>query len=117
MQIDDGLLDRLQKLGMIEIAQDKREEIKGQLSEILDFVKNLESVGTEGIEVHADRSTPLRKDEVMDAQIREDVLSILNHSCPRICDSKFILSACLAVITRQSTVSTLNTKIKSSLSH
>ncbi|WP_027327202.1 Asp-tRNA(Asn)/Glu-tRNA(Gln) amidotransferase subunit GatC [Helicobacter pametensis] len=75
MQIDNELLKRLQKLGMIEIAEDKEEELKNQLSEILSFVENLNTIQTDGIKIRADLKTPLRDDEVKDAQIREDVLS------------------------------------------
>lgn len=75
MQIDDALLDKLQKLGMIEIAQDKKEEVKNQLSEILRFVENLKNVKTDE-ESHAlNLKTPLREDRVIDSQIRHDVLA------------------------------------------
>ncbi|MDX1295756.1 MAG: Asp-tRNA(Asn)/Glu-tRNA(Gln) amidotransferase subunit GatC, partial [Sulfurimonadaceae bacterium] len=41
MTVDDALLTRLEKLSYVKIADDKREEIIGQLSEILTFVDNL----------------------------------------------------------------------------
>ncbi|MCD8213371.1 MAG: Asp-tRNA(Asn)/Glu-tRNA(Gln) amidotransferase subunit GatC [Campylobacter sp.] len=38
MQIDDTLLSKLEKLSSLKISDDKREEIKRQLSEIVSFV-------------------------------------------------------------------------------
>ena len=40
MQIDNALLQRLEKLSHLKVADDKREEIIGQLSEIVSFVDN-----------------------------------------------------------------------------
>jgi len=41
MVIDDKLLSKLEKLSYLEIEPEKREEIKSELSEILNFVENL----------------------------------------------------------------------------
>lgn len=38
MQIDDALLSKLEKLSSLKTNDDKREEIKRQLSEIVSFV-------------------------------------------------------------------------------
>lgn len=38
MQIDDTLLNKLEKLSALQINDEKREEIKKQLSEIVSFV-------------------------------------------------------------------------------
>ena len=38
MQIDDALLNKLEKLSSLKIGDEKRDEIKRQLSEILSFV-------------------------------------------------------------------------------
>ncbi|MEN8303803.1 MAG: Asp-tRNA(Asn)/Glu-tRNA(Gln) amidotransferase GatCAB subunit C, partial [Campylobacterota bacterium] len=37
MQVDDALLSRLEKLSFLKVSDDKREEIKSQLSEIVTF--------------------------------------------------------------------------------
>jgi len=41
MTIDDALLAKLEKLSMLKIADEKREEVKAQIANILSFVENL----------------------------------------------------------------------------
>ncbi|MCI6218228.1 MAG: Asp-tRNA(Asn)/Glu-tRNA(Gln) amidotransferase subunit GatC [Helicobacter sp.] len=75
MLIDDTLLARLQKLGMIEIPSEKKEQIKAQLSEILEFVQNLESLSTTSLPSPTTTlKTPLREDEVIYNGIGRDIL-------------------------------------------
>lgn len=74
MQIDDALLDKLQKMAMLEVDENKREEVKAQLSEILNFVENLSSIQTEEIKDTCKKGTPLREDEIKDQQIYQVVL-------------------------------------------
>lgn len=74
MKIDDELLDKLQKMAMLEIDEDKREEVKSQLSEILAFLENLKKIKTDEIEVSCVRGTSLREDEVRDSKVYQDVL-------------------------------------------
>lgn len=50
MKIDDKLLERLEKLSSLKINDDKKEEVKNQLGEILDFVDNLNSIDISEIE-------------------------------------------------------------------
>ena len=75
MQIDDKLLTKLQKLGMIEIDEDKQEEVKTQLSEILGFVDNIATLDTQNVEFSSDLKTPMREDEVCRSSVRDEVLS------------------------------------------
>lgn len=74
--LDDGLLHRLEKLGMIEIDEDKKEEIKKNLSDILGFVDNLSSLDLDHIKLEAkDMKTPLREDvKENDPSISESIL-------------------------------------------
>lgn len=46
MNIDNDLLERLEKLSMLKIDAAHREEVIGQLSEILTFVDNLSTLDT-----------------------------------------------------------------------
>ncbi len=65
MQVDDALLARLEKLSFLKISDDKREEIKSQLSEIVSFVDNLSELDTTGVDDNFamnDSPTPLRED-------------------------------------------------------
>jgi len=67
MQVDDALLTRLEKLSFLKVSDDKREEIIGQLSEIVSFVDNLSELNTDGVDdkfAMSDAATPLREDLV-----------------------------------------------------
>lgn len=74
MQIDDKLLDKLERLSMIKIDENKREVIKSQLSEILGFVENIANLDT-NIDFVEEEKTPMREDVVVDSHIAKDVLS------------------------------------------
>lgn len=87
MQIDDQLLNKLQKLGMIEIEESKKEEIKTQLSEILGFVDNIATLDVQNLSPKMDLETPMREDIPQDSHIQQDVLS---HA-PRAEDGYFIV--------------------------
>lgn len=87
MQIDDKLLSKLERLGMIEIEEDKKEEIKSQLSEILGFVDNIASLDIQTLSPKTELKTPMREDIPQDSQIQQDVLS---HA-PRAEDGYFIV--------------------------
>ena len=65
MQVDDALLTRLEKLSFLKVSDDKREEIIGQLSEIVSFVDNLSELNTDGVDekfAMNDDATMLRED-------------------------------------------------------
>lgn len=87
MQIDDKLLSKLERLGMIEIEEGKKEEIKSQLSEILGFVDNIASLDIQTLSSKIELKTPMREDIPQDSQIQQDVLS---HA-PRAEDGYFIV--------------------------
>ncbi|MDQ7043693.1 MAG: Asp-tRNA(Asn)/Glu-tRNA(Gln) amidotransferase subunit GatC [Sulfurimonas sp.] len=91
MQVDDALLSKLEKLSFLKINDDKREEIKEQLSEIVSFVDNLSNLNTDGVDdkfAMSDASTKLREDIVASSQeISEDILS---HA-PNSADNFFIV--------------------------
>lgn len=91
MQVDDALLTRLEKLSYLKIADEKREEVIGQLSEILSFVDNLAELDTEGVDdtfAMTEKGTYARPDEPScNAQINRD---ILEHA-PQSDDNFFIV--------------------------
>jgi aspartyl-tRNA(Asn)/glutamyl-tRNA(Gln) amidotransferase subunit C len=84
MQIDEKLLQRLEKLSYVQISEDKREEVIAQLSEIVGFVDNLSELDTSNVDaVFAmnDNATPMREDiPSCDAQINDEILSHAPHS-------------------------------------
>ena len=83
MTIDDTLLNKLERLSMLKLDENKRESTKEQLSEILGFVsvEVAEDCFTETLK------TPLRTDEPKDSNIAQDVL---NHA-PNAQDNFFIV--------------------------
>lgn len=91
MQVDDTLLNKLEKLSYLEIDQSKREEIKEQLSEIVSFVDNLSELNTDGVDdkfAMDDRQTPLREDTPScETNINEDILK----NSPRSEDHFFVV--------------------------
>lgn len=91
MHIDDTLLAKLEKLAMIEVSADKKESIKAQLQEIMDFVGNLEKLDTTELQATfnvLESATPLREDvPACDEQIGQ---SILRHA-PKAQEDYFIV--------------------------
>ncbi len=91
MQVDDALLTKLEKLSFLQISEDKREEIKTQLSEIMNFVDNLSELNTDGVSdsfAMNNNATPLREDiPSCNATINDD---ILRHA-PKSADHFFIV--------------------------
>lgn len=91
MQVDDALLSKLEKLSFLKIDEDKREEIKGQLSEIVSFVDNLSELNTDGVSdkfAMSDDATKLRADiPYVDSQINDDII----NNAPKSGDHFFIV--------------------------
>lgn len=87
MQIDDTLLAKLERLGMLEIGAEKKEKVIAQLNEVLGFVENLNSVDVLSQSAQEDKKTPLREDKVIQSHIASDVLE---HS-PRSQEGFFIV--------------------------
>jgi aspartyl-tRNA(Asn)/glutamyl-tRNA(Gln) amidotransferase subunit C len=93
MQIDTHLLEKLEKLSHLRIAEDKKEEVMRQLSDILGYIENLNELDTEGLDAAfstLEGGTPLREDEPRrDANVPR---SILEHA-PQAEEDFFIVPA------------------------
>jgi len=91
MQVDDALLLKLEKLSYLKISDDKREEIKSQLSEIVSFVDNLSELNTDGVDDNFamnDMATRLREDSPRgSSEVNEDILK----NAPNSADDFFIV--------------------------
>ena len=91
MQVDNALLTKLEKLSFLKIADEKREEIIGQLSEIMSFVDNLGELNTDGIDdkfAMNNEATMLRVDSpACDAKINDDILK----NAPQSADHFFVV--------------------------
>ncbi len=65
MIIDNTLLAKLEKLSMLKIEDDKREELAGQLTEIVAYVENLAELDTDNLTPSFSTlsgGTPMRED-------------------------------------------------------
>jgi len=93
MQIDHTLLAKLETLSHLRIADDKKEEVMAQLTEILGYIDNLNELDTDTLTPAfstLEGGTPLREDDPRDeSSIAEDILS---HA-PEARDDFFIVPA------------------------
>ena len=84
MQIDETLLQRLEKLSYLQIPQEHRAEMISQLSEIVSFVDNLSELPTDGVGATfamSDTSTQLREDiGNVNGAINDDILAHAPHA-------------------------------------
>lgn len=84
MQIDETLLQRLEKLSYLQIPEEHRTEMIAQLSEIVSFVDNLSELDTDGVDATfamADVATRLREDMgSVDRSINDDILAHAPHA-------------------------------------
>ena len=88
MKIDDKLLNKLEKLSLIEVED--KERLKKDLSEILEFVEILNEIDTSEIDATfntLNAYTPLREDTPKDSGIYKEVLK---HA-PKADDNYFIV--------------------------
>jgi aspartyl-tRNA(Asn)/glutamyl-tRNA(Gln) amidotransferase subunit C len=93
MQIDTHLLEKLEKLSHLRIAEEKKEEVMRQLSDILGYIDNLNELDTDGLDAAfstLEGGTPLREDEPRrDEKVPR---SILEHA-PQAEEDFFIVPA------------------------
>ena len=91
MQIDEKLLARLEKLSMLEISQEKRQEMIQEMSEFLNFAGNLKELDTSSVDdkfAMDDQATITREDiPQCDTSVND---AILEHA-PQSKDHFFIV--------------------------
>ena len=79
MQIDDAVLAKLEKLSHLRIDESKKEEVKEQLSGILNYIENLNELDTDTLSASfstLDGGTPLRADTPRETNdIAKNILS------------------------------------------
>ena len=93
MQIDDSVLAKLEKLSHLRIDESKKEEVKAQLSGILDYIDNLNELDTDGLSSSfstLDGGTPLRVDTPRDAN---DIAQNILKKAPKSQNDYFIVPA------------------------
>ncbi len=93
MQIDNTLLAKLEKLSHLHIDDSKKEEVMGQLTDILGYIDNLNELETDTLSASfstLEGGTPLREDRPREAN--DIAKSILSHA-PQAKDDFFIVPA------------------------
>ena len=91
MTVDDKLIDKLAKLSSLEIEDARKENLKSELADIINFVENLNEIDVSNIEATfstIEGGTPLREDVAK--QDLELSNHILNHA-PKSEDGYFIV--------------------------
>jgi aspartyl-tRNA(Asn)/glutamyl-tRNA(Gln) amidotransferase subunit C len=93
MQIDDTVLAKLEKLSHLKINDEKKEEIKEQLTNILSYIENLNELDTNSLSASfstLEGGTPLREDNPRESHnISNDILK----NAPQAKDDFFIVPA------------------------
>jgi aspartyl-tRNA(Asn)/glutamyl-tRNA(Gln) amidotransferase subunit C len=79
MIINNTVLEKLEKLSMLKIEDEKKEELASQLTEILAYVENLSELNTDNLESTFSTlagGTPLREDQPkQNSQIAKDIFT------------------------------------------
>ncbi|WP_419766090.1 MAG: Asp-tRNA(Asn)/Glu-tRNA(Gln) amidotransferase subunit GatC [Arcobacter sp.] len=91
MTIDDSTISKLAKLSSLEIDENKRESLKKELGDIINFVENLNEIDVSHIDATfttVEGGTPLRED--ISSQDLEMSKHILSHA-PKSEDGYFIV--------------------------
>ena len=76
MTVDDALIAKLSKLSSLEIDDSKKEKLKEELADIINFVENLNEIDASSIEATfstIEGGTPLRED------VSKQDLEVSNH--------------------------------------
>jgi len=93
VQIDNTLLEKLEKLSHLRIDDSKKKEVMGQLTDILGYIDNLNELDTEALSPAFSTlrgGTPLREDRPREANtVAKEILS---HA-PQAKDDFFIVPA------------------------
>lgn len=90
MQIDENLLEKLERLSALKIADEKRKELLSELSEIVNFVEKLNEIDLDSLETSVSpikNNIIFRNDEVKNSNIINEVFK---HS-PSFQDHFFIV--------------------------
>lgn len=75
MLVDDALFDRLERLAMVRIPSERRQDFKNDLEEILKNMATLHDIDTDCIRLGGDKSVPLRDDTPESNSVAGQILS------------------------------------------
>lgn len=82
--VDKALVERLANLSRLQFSEDEVSTLQGQLSNILNFISQLQEVNTDGVEPMASviegMSTREREDVVSEEDRRDAYMNVAPHS-------------------------------------
>ena len=91
MTVDDKLIEKLAKLSSLEISDERKETLKAELGDIINFVENLNEIDVSNIEATFNTvqgGTPLREDvAIQDLQRASEILK----NAPKSEDGYFVV--------------------------
>ena len=90
MQVDAATVRRIARLARIKVSDEEARGLEGELSGILDWVRQLDEVDTSGVEPMTRvvaRDLPMRVDVVTDGDIPDDVTA----NAPQADDQFFVV--------------------------
>ncbi len=93
MNFDNTVLEKLEKLSHLKVDDSRKEEILGQLNEIVKYVENLSELDTSSLDASfstLDGGTPMREDTIQKDQ--KSSQDILKHA-PQSEDNFFVVPA------------------------
>ena len=91
MKIDNELLKKLEKLSSLEIAEDRRGGIINQLSEIVEFIENLNELNLDKEEATfttVKGGTPMREDT---PNLNPQVIKTILENAPKSKNGSFVV--------------------------
>ena len=91
MKVDIDTLEKLEKLSQIEIKPEKKDEMMENLSEIVNFVENLNELNLDDKDASfttLEGGTPFREDEPFQ---NSEVIEIILQNTPKKVDSFFVV--------------------------
>ncbi len=91
MTVDDKLIEKLAKLSSLEIDDSRKESLKSELGDIINFVENLNEIDVSNIEATfstIEGGTPLREDvSNQDLELSKHII----NNAPKSEDGYFIV--------------------------
>ncbi|MDY3199328.1 MAG: Asp-tRNA(Asn)/Glu-tRNA(Gln) amidotransferase subunit GatC [Arcobacter sp.] len=91
MTVDDKLIAKLEKLSSLEVDDSRKEKLKSELADIINFVENLNDIDVSHIEATfttIEGGTPLREDvSVQNLELSNQILK----NAPKSEDGYFIV--------------------------
>ena len=77
MQVDEQLILRLEKLARLQLSEEERELIQGDLNKVLEMVDTLKEINTDNVEplVYMNEEVNVLREDIVKNQVpREDAL-------------------------------------------